>query len=197
MSRAGMIGTLRPCWLGVLASLAIALAMPMQANASELPAPGAATIAWHAVELDVEGFSALFPGEPAHLLETTHTILGAVEASRYVYETADDFFSVERHQLPKLSRMLAPASLIIDRAKDGILSDREADEVSFERMSATEHPAGVLRYRTRQGSSAVEIAQIHLVGRNIYLVTAESGESEQERSVVERFMDSFRLLDGD
>lgn len=154
-------------------------------------------IAWHPLELDAEGFGALFPGKPEHQLETTQTILGSIEARRYVYETADKFFSVERHELPRLSRILAPDSLILNRSKDGILSDREADEVSFEETESGEHPMGVLRYHTRDGSAAIEMAQIHLVGRNIYLVTAESGASEAERSVVRHFFDSFHLLEDD
>jgi hypothetical protein len=194
-----MMRTLRASSIGLVASLTIALsiAMPASADSNELALPALDFSEWIELDLDFEGFKALFPGKPDHGIEKTQTILGTVVASRYVYETPTEHYAVERHELPRLSRMLATAGLILDKTKEGILTDREADEVSYEEGTSSEYPMRVLGYRSRDGRSPVELTHIYLVGRDIYLITAESQESEESEAAARHFFESFELVERD
>jgi hypothetical protein len=194
-----MMRTLRASSIGLVAGLTMTLAVakPVSADANELTRTTLDFSDWIALDLGFEGFKALLPGKPDHGIEKTQTILGTVVASRYVYETATEHFAVERHELPRLSRMLATAGLILDKTKEGILTDREADEISYEEETSSEHPMRVLHYRSRDGRSPVELTHIYLVGRDIYLITAETQESEESKAAAEHFFDSFQLVERD
>ena len=181
----------------MLRALSLLLLVIPVVVAAEDPPPvtGASASVWVELAPESEGFKVQFPGEPGSKVEVNKRILGTVRASHHVYETAAEHFAVERHELPRMSRMFAPASLILDKTKDELMKGRQADEISYEKGPDTDHSMRIVIYRSRDGRSPVERSNLYLVGRILYVVTAESGESEEARDVARRFFDSFEILD--
>jgi hypothetical protein len=149
---------------------------------------------WRILTVDVDHFQALFPGKVHHVLETNETIAGSVKASRWVYRTANAFFAVERHQLPRVSTMFAPSRLIFSKAKDNILSTRNAVELSYGNLETSEQPARVLRYHDEGDESRVATTELYLLGRDLYLITAQPANGEDKPTVMRRFLESVKLL---
>ena len=149
--------------------------------------------AWTEVDRSKEGFRAEFPGEPERTVESFGTALGKIKASRFVWEDATEHFSVEHHLFPTLARALAPASLILSKTRDSILEGRDAEEISFEEIEGAAHPTRVLLLRSRDGRSPVERTVLTLVGRRLYMATAETGEDASALSRARHFFDAFEI----
>ncbi len=202
--------------LGLVLATTMALAAPgssPQASGTALPAPGSrdsetraapraadspapTPAAWVEVEPPGEGFRAAFPGDPEHDVESSRTAIGKMTSSRYIYETPARHYSIERHRMPRLGRMLAPGSLILSRTRDSILDGRDAEEISYVAVPDGAHSMRVLRLRSRDGRSPFEQTRLFLVGRDIFLVTVETGEDEASQAAARRFFRSFRIREG-
>jgi len=66
-----------------------------------------------------------------------------------------------------------------------------------EKPARSSHPTRILRYRSRALEFESEEVHMHLVGRDLFLVTARSRAREADLSMMQRFLGSFRLLDRD
>jgi len=179
------------CWGALLGALLLA-GYARAEEASSATAPEA--VVWHSITDPDEGFVAAFPAEPTKTSLTFKTLLGSIVATKYYVHVRGALFAVERHPLPRL-RFFAPSSLILDRAKKGVLSDRNAEQISFSKPEESSHPQRILVYRTHGTEFASEEVHLHLRGRSLYLVTAESGQGEGDPATARRFFDSFRLLE--
>jgi hypothetical protein len=180
----------RPALLLCRALVCALLAVPAAGAEEPPPAP----LVWHDISDPSEGFAASFPAEPTRTTLTFKTLLGSIEATKYYVHVRGALFAVERHPLPRL-RFFAPSSLILDQAKKGVLNDRDAEQISYTEPEGSEHPQRVLVYRTRDSAFEAEEVRLHLRGRSLYLVTAETAQGEQDHATARRFLDSFRLLE--
>ena len=178
--------------LGLIAAVVLTAAPVLGEDGllSETAAP-----LWHV--LDGGLFEADFPGVPIREIDENRTIVGTVRATRYVYRTAASLLMVEHHRLPRLGRALAPASLILDLTKDEVLTSRGAEALSFEEIPSEQGDARLLRYRKHEADPGEAKTSLHLIGRDLYLITAEAGRDEADRSMVRRFFESFRLRASD
>jgi hypothetical protein len=93
--------------------------------------------------------------------------------------------------------MFAPSRLIFGNVKDNILSTRNAVEVSYGELEASDQPARVLHYHDEGDEGRVATTELHLLGRDLYIITAQPAEGEDKPSVMRRFLESVKLLGRD
>lgn len=148
---------------------------------------------WRIFRSDPGGFSVLLPGEPEHLSRETSTIVGGVRENKYLVPVGNGFFSVGLHELPRLSNFFAPARVILSQTKNQILKGTKSEELSFDEFDDPRFPARVLRYRNGVEGFTIEEVRMILVGRRLYLLTAGYDESDADRTLMDRFFDSFVL----
>jgi hypothetical protein len=152
-------------------------------------------IAWQPVVSEEEGFSALFPAEPTETTVTSNTMLGSIVATKFFVRVRGALFAVERHRLPRLSAMIAPTRIVLDQTRRAILSNREAEQISYETPPDALHAQRILVYRSHETELVAEEVHLHLRGRNLYLVTAEAAAGDEDVERARRFLASFQLLD--
>ena len=97
-----------------------------------------------------------------------------------------------KDELPGISALLAPARLVISKARDSLLEDRGAEQLSFEMVRGEDYPHGIVTYRS--ADSKFEVEEIHLVlaGKRLYVLVAGLLNGS-ERASMERFFNSFRV----
>jgi hypothetical protein len=165
--------------------------LPEHAVSAEGPSFGGEP-PWQKLKADSEGFSVALPGAPELITKTTKTLLGPVNETAYRVRNRLGEFSVELHELPGISALLAPARLVISRARDSLLADRAAEQLTFEMVQGEDYPRGIVTYRS--ADTKFEVEEIHLVlaGKRLFVLAAGLLRGS-ERPSMERFFDSFRV----
>ena len=165
--------------------------LPQHETSSQGPSFGG-EIPWQNFKAESEGFSVALPGDPELIRKTAKTLLGPVKETAYRVQSRVGVFSVELHELPGITALLAPARLVIAKARDSVLEDRSAEQLSFEMVQGEDYPRGILTYRS--AGTKFEIEEIHLVlaGKRLYLLAADLLKGS-ERASMERFFKSFRI----
>ena len=147
---------------------------------------------WQNFHSESEGFSVVLPGSPKLISGTTRTLLGPVKETAYRVRNRLGEFTVELHELPGISALLAPSRLVIGRARDSLLANRSAEQLSFQMIKGEDYPHGIVTYRS--ADTKFEIEEIHLVmaGRRLFVLIASLLEAV-DRPSMERFFNSFRV----
>jgi hypothetical protein len=111
---------------------------------------------WQNLQSNTEGFSVTLPGSPEQINKTSKTLLGPVKETAYRVRNRLGEFSVELHELPGISALLAPSRLVISKARDSLLEDRGAQQLSFEMVRGEDYPHGIVTYRSADSKFAFE-----------------------------------------
>ena len=185
-----------------MVAVAFCASLPRVASAiDELPAtqsdavekPANVEHAWTRFTSETGRFSVLVPGEPSLLERKTTTIIGTLNEWKYLVPLADGAFSVGFHDLPPIAMLLAPTRVVLSRTRDQILTGTEGTEISFVEYDFDGHPGRILAYEAENSEYRYEEVRMILVGRRLYLLTAGRPALEADRSLMDRFFDSFRI----
>jgi hypothetical protein len=149
---------------------------------------------WRDFHAQAEGFRIALPGKPELITKTTQTILGPVEDIGYRVRNRLGEFSAELHMLPRISSLFAPTRLVIAKARDNLLKNRSAKQLSFRMLEGEGYPHGILTYRSSATKFAIEKIHLVLAGRRLYVL--EAGVLSRRGSPsMKRFFDSFEILE--
>jgi hypothetical protein len=121
----------------------------------------------------------------AKFTSTTNNIVHEVR----VGETS---FAVELHDIPRVAAMLLTRDYILERAKEGMLADMGARELSSRKVSRQQHPARRVRYEVPEQGLEGELL-IVLVRRRLYLVSAQYPTQSKPPVMFSTFVDSFEF----
>ena len=101
-------------------------------------------------------------------------------------------FAVEIHDIPRIAAMLLTEDFILESAKDGMLEDIEALELSSGEVSRQQHPARRARYEVPERGLEGELL-IVLVKRRLYFVSAHYPTQNKPPVTFSTFLDGFEF----
>lgn len=136
-------------------------------------------------------FAAAFPAEPMHETSGRDTWAGRMEEGSYDLAGEGLRLRVEFHDVPRMASAVLPPALILDLAKDGVLSDTAAGGARVERVWLRGHPGLALRYAPGERPQSTEEARLFLVGSRLYVAFARADEPGDREQVAARFLASF------
>jgi len=142
-------------------------------------------------------FRVLLPGEPSVETHSRRTLLGRVTDARYELASDGTFWAVETHDIPRAAALLLPARVILDRARQGFLADRDRREIERTDTERRGHPAQRIRYVRRDDPEWPRVALLVLAGNRIYIVIGEDSPRTRETLPPERFLASFDFWEED
>jgi hypothetical protein len=171
--------------LGVL--LAAVCVMPLHAMAG--PAAGQ-------VFFSAEGrFAVAFPAAPVQDRADRETWAGRMEEGGFEVVRTGLRLRVEFHDVPRMATLVVPPMAILELAKQGVVSDMDARDVSAESNSLRGHPGLALRYHPGARPDSTEETHLFLVGTRLYLTFARADVPGEPRALASRFLESFDAWD--
>ena len=135
------------------------------------------------------GFPGMAPASrnmpAAKFASTTNNVLHEVR----VDETE---FAVELHDIPRVAAMLLTHDFILERAKEGLLADIGAREVTSRDVSRQHHPARRVHYEVPDQGLQGELLLV-LAKRRLYLVSAHYPTRHDPPATLSTFLESFEF----
>jgi hypothetical protein len=136
-------------------------------------------------------FAAAFPAEPVGERAGRQTWAGRMEAGSFEVENAGLRLRVEFHDVPRLATLVLPSGTLLDLARQGVLDDMQARDVSVERTELRGHPGLVLRYEPGDRPGTREECRIFLVAARLYVAFARADASGEPHEAAARFLATF------
>jgi hypothetical protein len=146
---------------------------------------------WSAFAPEGARFAVEIPGAPAIEHDAHWTPVGSVRMTKYWLRAGDVLLAVELHEIPAVAARLVSDDMILDQARDSLLSDVGGTLLESRALENTGAPAREFVYRLPGRAQLAERVLAVLVGTRLYLVTgmARAPGSDPE---VARFFASFR-----
>jgi hypothetical protein len=160
--------------------------------ATSHPVPALADPAGATPFVSREGrFAAVFPAEPLHESAGRETWAGRMEEGSFELEDVGLRLRVEFHDVPRVATAMMSSRAILDLAKDGVVDDMKAHDVSVQAVSLHGHPGLALRYEPGSQPGALEEARVFLVGSRLYVAFARADARGPAHEAASRFLASF------
>jgi len=143
----------------------------------------------------VEGrCSVLFPGPPEEETETTDTPGGPVETHSFSVNRVDAAYLVMYvdRRVPVGGEVTPDA--ILDAVRDGALANVGGKLLEERPIKFEGHPGRELKAEAGPGTTILRFRMI-LVGRRLYMTLVTTSRKRAHSEDVERFLDSFKLLE--
>lgn len=147
---------------------------------------------WQKLEPDSATFQIELPGTPEYSQQVHSTWVGSIVEQRWALERPDVHLEVLRYELPFVPTLILSDASLIRRARDSLLEDRSARQLSWEPMQISDHPGWTLRFEGPDSGASTEEARFLLAGRALYILDASTKASGGETPAA-RFFNSFRL----
>ena len=100
---------------------------------------------------------------------------------------------VEHHDLPWLATFLLSSRAILERAKNGLVSEEHGLELSSAGVSAQGYPAREVSFRVPAEQDLAGDALLVLVGRRLYVLVTLGPQAQRDASALDRFFRSFEV----
>jgi hypothetical protein len=153
---------------------------------------------WKPLVVDDGGFSVLMRNQPHYARQVLDTPAGRMEAHLYSSDRPDAYFAVGYSDYPLALVVGGPPQELFAGVRDTWV--RRLDG----RVTATDDRIRIGdRYpgyafsgegKTKNGDAILD-ARLYLVGQRLYQVVAISRKGEISQGTVNRFLDSFRLIE--
>jgi hypothetical protein len=152
---------------------------------------------WKALAVHEAGFSILMRDQPQYMRQTLDTPAGKMEAHLYASDRPDAYFAVGYSDYP-LALVLggSPQELFAD-VRDTWVRRLEGRLVSSDdRIRIGNYPGYAFSVVGKaKGADAILDARLYLVDQRLYQIVAISRRNEVAQGVVNRYLDSFKLID--
>jgi hypothetical protein len=191
-------GALALVWLTAHGAAAIEPDASTEGERNYLASSAPVDVAWRHLEAVADGFRALLPGDETWEEDNIRqTVIGSVSEKKYFARADGRTFSVGLHMLPKLGKLFAPTSLVLSTAKKNVLLTDAGREVSYERRRMGDYPGALLKFESTREGDDYELMEVRLVlvGQRLYVLKASDPESSGDRSDVDRFFESFEVIE--
>jgi hypothetical protein len=152
---------------------------------------------WKALAVLEAGFSILMRDQPQYMRQTLDTPAGKMEAHLYASDRPDAYFAVGYSDYP-LALVLggSPQELFAD-VRDTWVRRLEGRLVSSDdRIRIGNYPGYAFSVVGKaKGADAILDARLYLVDQRLYQIVAISRRNEVAQGIVNRYLDSFKLID--
>ena len=152
---------------------------------------------WRELAVHEGGFSILMRGQPEYVRQTLDTPAGKMDAHLYSSDHPDAYFAVGYSDYP-LSLVLggSPQALFAG-VRDTWVQRLEGRLVSTDdRISVGTYPGYAFSAEGKaRGADAFLDARLYLVDQRLYQIVAISRKQAVSQGVVNRYLNSFKLID--
>ena len=184
--------------LALVCALAAGTGLAIEPTATDTADASSVTERWQVLEAVAEGFRGLLPQE--EMWEESglrDTIAGTVSEKKYFGRADGRTFSIGLHRLPDLGRFFAPTGLVLSTAKKNVLRTDAGRQVSYERQRIGDYPGALLTFEPTREEDDWELMEVRLVlvGSRLYVLKATDPGSASERADVDRFFESFEVIE--
>jgi hypothetical protein len=167
--------------------LAVASALSMAAAAA------AAELEWRHYRSGWGRFAVQLPAAPEEIRDTRATLGGLVRWTEYRTRRGATELRVEHHDLPWIAKLLLSSEALLERAKDGLVSEEHGFELSSAPVSVQGYPAREVSFRVPAEQDLAGDALFVLVARRLYVLVTLGPEAQRDASALERFFGSFEV----
>ena len=153
---------------------------------------------WRELALSDAGFSVLMRGQPRYVRQPVDTPAGKMEAHLYSSDRRDSFFAVGYSDYPLTLVVGVPPQQLFSGVRDTWVRRIDGKLITQDSglRLAGKYPGLEFTARgTVNGAEAFMQARLYLVDQRLYQVIAMGRTSEVPQGVVNRFLNSFRLID--
>jgi hypothetical protein len=156
-------------------------------------AAGMAEPEWPQFRSERGRFAVKLPGSPEEIRGRRATLGGFVHWAEYIAKRGATEFRVEYHDLPWLATFLLSTDGLLDRARDGLVSEEHGHELSSGVASVQGHPAREVSFRIPAEQDLSGDALLVLVGERLYVVVAMGPQTQRDVSALDVFFRSFEV----
>jgi hypothetical protein len=152
---------------------------------------------WRELAVHDGGFSILMRGQPQYVRQTLDTPAGRMEAHLYSSDRPDAYFAVGYSDYPLALVVGGSPQELFAGVRDTWLRRLEGRLLSSDdRITAGTYPGYVFSAEGKtQGADAFLDARLYLVEQRLYQIVAISRKHAVSQGVVNRYLDSFKLID--
>jgi hypothetical protein len=152
---------------------------------------------WQELTVHEGGFSILMRGQPQYVRQTLDTPAGKMEAHLYAAEGPNAYFAIGYSDYPLALVLGGSAQELFAGVRDTWVRRLEGRLVSQDdRISAGKYPGYAFSAVGRaKGADAILDARLYLVDQRLYQIVAITRRHEVAQGVVNRYLDSFRLIE--
>jgi hypothetical protein len=152
---------------------------------------------WREMAVHEGGFSILMHGQPQYMRQTLDTPAGKMEAHLYASERPDAYFAVGYSDYPLAFVLGGSPQELFAGVRDTWVRRLEGRLVSRDdRISAGTYPGYAFSAEGKaKGADAILDARLYLVDQRLYQIVAITRRHEVAQGVVNRYLDSFKLIE--
>jgi hypothetical protein len=172
----------------------IGLALTAGLLAAAVQDAGGAEAGWRLFHSREGGFRVEMPGEPVASQSVEKSFVGDVTNHLFTVQLPSEEFAVEYSDIPRLALVLGGPTTILKKAKEALLKDVRAGELTFRLLRHRDNHRAELSYlgRPADNPGVVGFARFFLRGDRIYVVhfmLSDGRPIDPDR--VSRFLGSF------
>lgn len=151
---------------------------------------------WRELTVDDGGFSVLMRAEPHYVRQQLDTPAGKMEAHLYSSDRPDSYFAVGYSDYPLAFFVRSRPEDILAGVRETWLRRINGHIVTSDTAPLGKHPGLQLTARgTVKGQDALLEARLYMVDQRLYQLVAISRIGETPQGIVNRFFNSFRLIE--
>nr|MBN2276833.1 hypothetical protein [candidate division Zixibacteria bacterium] len=140
------------------------------------------------------GFAVTSPGPLADTTILVGTAVGPIEMTTNMIRIDDYFYGVAWSDYPQIFIDSTPAENILSGARDGAVANIKGRLLDDRPIHIGDHPGREFEIEIAGGRGVMKM-RIYLVGRRLFQVTAGTVMKNTSSPDMERFLDSFRLME--
>jgi hypothetical protein len=152
---------------------------------------------WQTLTVHEGGFSILMRGQPQYQRQALDTPAGRMEAHLYSWEGPDAYFAVGYSDYPLAFVFGGPQEELFAGVRDTWVRRLEGRLTSEDdRITAGRYPGYAFSAQGKaQSDDAFLDARLYLVDQRLYQVVAITRRQAVSQGTVNRYLDSFKLID--
>jgi hypothetical protein len=152
---------------------------------------------WKELAVHEGGFSVLMRGQPHYTRQMLDTPAGKMEAHLYSSDSDDAYFAIGYSDYPLALIVGGSPQQLFAGVRDTWVRRLEGRLVSTDdRIAAGKHPGYAFSADGKaKGADAILDARLYLVDQRLYQIVAISRRQAIAQGVVNRYLDSFRLIE--
>jgi len=143
------------------------------------------------------GFSISMPGEPI-LEQVNHkSFVGNVKEYSYKFENETEKYTSSYTELPGVAFDFMSNDALLNKAKKGLLKANGGRQVSYKNIAVAGNRGTELTFQLppeNNGSETGGKARFYIVGKTMYVLVMVSIRGDDGEALIDRFLNSFRLL---
>jgi hypothetical protein len=152
---------------------------------------------WQRFTSEVGRFQIEAPGEPEIEHEFHDSPVGKIETHIFTWKNGELDFSADYSDLPWLATFFGGRKKILRRARESLMEDEKATELSVEEIRLDDYDGIEVRFTTPPENDQPPLiakARLFLIKKRLYVLVARAPVTRPQYENIERYLGSFQLL---